>query len=116
MAPRLQPPPERGEVVDLTVEGDPDRPVLVAHGLTAARQVQDGEAALAERERPLGVIALVVGGALGERGPGGRAGHGFAARARGRRCARADPRVPRCRTWLPRAHPGRPGSDPRRTA
>ena len=56
----LEPLPQLPEVVDLAVERDPDRPVLVAHRLVAAGQIQDGEPALAQRHGPVDVVALVV--------------------------------------------------------
>ena len=48
---RLELGPQRGVVVDLAVEDDPDRPVLVGHRLVAGgREVDDRQAAMAERD------------------------------------------------------------------
>ena len=48
------------EVVDLAVEGHPDRPVFVAHRLSATGHVQDGEPSLTQRYRPVDVVPFVV--------------------------------------------------------
>lgn len=56
---------ERAEVVDLAVEGDPDGPVLVGHGLVpGGRQVEDGEPPVREADGAVDVHARVVGAAV----------------------------------------------------
>ena len=52
---------EKPVVVDLPVEDDPDRAILVGHGLPPAGQVDDGETGHAETHAGLDVRARVVG-------------------------------------------------------
>src|SRR6185503_2116764 len=55
---RLQLDAELLEVVKLAVVNDDDRPVLVGHRLVAEwRKIDDREAAMAEPDRPVGVLA-----------------------------------------------------------
>src|SRR5262249_57454508 len=50
------------EVVDLAVEDDPDRPVLVAHGLVAGRRaVDDAEPPMGKPDAWRGPEAAIVG-------------------------------------------------------
>jgi len=55
-------------VVDLAVEGDPDRPVLRRHRLRAGREVDDREPPMPEADRALVVQTFSVGTAVGEDG------------------------------------------------
>ncbi|MFO0636680.1 MAG: hypothetical protein U0168_27930 [Nannocystaceae bacterium] len=48
-------------VVDLAVEGDPQRTVGAGHGLRAGRQIDDREAAMAEAEASAQLDAAAVG-------------------------------------------------------
>ncbi len=98
VAARLQPRPQRGVVVDLAVEDDPDRAVLVRHRLVAARHVDDGQPAVGEphRRRP--------GTGPRRRDRGGAARPACdAGGALPRRLAGPASRFPRCRTWLDRS-------------
>src|SRR6185369_9671570 len=61
VAPRLQAGPEGRVVVDLAVEHDPDRAVLVGHGLVPAGHVHDGQPPVAQRHRAVHEQALPVG-------------------------------------------------------
>ena len=54
------------EVVDLAVEDDADRAVLVRHRLRAERYVLDAEAAGSELDEGRGVMSLTVGTAVDE--------------------------------------------------
>ncbi len=56
----FQPPPQRGEVVDLAVEDRPDRAVLVGERLMAAGQVDDRQPAKPQRGVVVAVVARVV--------------------------------------------------------
>jgi len=56
--------PQRLVVVDLPVEDQGQRPVLVVDRLLPAREVDDAQPAHAERDARLDVIALVVGPAM----------------------------------------------------
>ena len=61
VAVRLELAPQLDEVVDLAVEGDPDRPVLVAERLVSrSREVLDREAARAEHEIAGGRVRLAT--------------------------------------------------------
>ena len=51
-------------VVDLAVEDDPDRAVLVRDRLVAAVEIDDAEAAHAERDAVADVHTLIVGAAM----------------------------------------------------
>ena len=53
-------------VVDLAVEDDPDRAVLVGHRLLAAGAVDDGQAPVAERHPRRVKVAAAVGAAMVE--------------------------------------------------
>jgi hypothetical protein len=53
-------------VVDLAVEDGPDGAVLVGEGLVAGGEVDNGEAAMAEKRRRVGMKALVVGTAVAD--------------------------------------------------
>jgi hypothetical protein len=55
-----------GEVVGLSVVGDPDRAVLVGQGLVPGDQVDDAQAAVAQADPLVDVDALVVGAAVGD--------------------------------------------------
>ena len=62
--------PARAEapvVVDLAVEDDPDRAILVRHGLLAAVEVDDAQPAHAEPHAVAEVDALLVGSSMGHR-------------------------------------------------
>ena len=56
-------------VVDLAVVDDPARLVLVGHGLLTARDVDDGEAPVAEPHRSFRPQALAVGPPMTEHIP-----------------------------------------------
>src|SRR5262249_2995921 len=60
VSPRLETGPQIPVVVDLAVEHDPDRAVLVGQRLMTADQVDDAEAAHPEANRAVGVDTLVV--------------------------------------------------------
>ena len=53
-----------GEVVDLAVEDDPDRAVLVAERLIAGREVDDAQPAVAEADAAVEIVAAGVGTAV----------------------------------------------------
>src|SRR5204863_6463341 len=55
-----------GEVEDLAVLDDVERAVLVRDRLVAAREVDDGEPACGEGDRPVEVLAAAVGATVGE--------------------------------------------------
>jgi len=57
-----------GEVVDLPVEHDGDGAILVEHGLVAGRQVDDGQAPVAEPHPAAEVETVGVGPAMGHGG------------------------------------------------
>ena len=60
--------PELHEVVDLAVEHDPYRAVVVPHRLVAGgREVDDAESPVPEPDRPIGVDALAVRPSVRER-------------------------------------------------
>src|SRR5208282_1713026 len=67
VAARAQLAAERLEIVDLAVEHDGDAAVLVVERLRAARDIDDGEPAMAEAQARLEVIAGAVGTAVAER-------------------------------------------------
>jgi hypothetical protein len=52
-------------VVDLSVESDPDGFVFIRNRLVAAREVNDAEAAIAERDFALEIKSLIVRPAMG---------------------------------------------------
>ena len=52
---------EFGEIIDFTVEDNPDGFLLVGHGLVTALKVDDGEPSKAEPDWPSYVIAFVIG-------------------------------------------------------
>ena len=52
------------EVVDLTVENDPDRTIFIKNGLMAAAQIDDAEAAHAESHTIFDVDALIIRSAM----------------------------------------------------
>jgi len=56
-------------VVELSIEDDPDPPILVGHGLGAALEVDNAEAPVAERHRsaPEEAVSASVGAAVGVR-------------------------------------------------
>jgi len=54
------------EIVDLAVEGDRDRVVLVEQGLLAAGDVDDGEPAMAEADAGREMEAAAVRAAMGD--------------------------------------------------
>ena len=54
------------EVVNFAVEHDDEAAVLVEHRLAAALQVDDGQAAVAERDAVVDKIALAVRAAVGD--------------------------------------------------
>ena len=61
-------PAQLAEVVDLAVEDEPERAVLVRDRLVSRlAEVDDREPAVAERDRPVDVTALGVGPPVGER-------------------------------------------------
>ena len=61
--------PQRLEVVDLAVEDDPDRAVLVRHRLPAGRtQVNDAEPSVRQADGPIAVDAGVIRPAMGQHG------------------------------------------------
>ena len=62
----LQPPPQRGEVVDLAVEDRPDGAVLVGERLMAAGQVDDRQPAEPQRGMVVAIVARVVRAAMDE--------------------------------------------------
>ena len=64
---RLQLGADVGEVVDLAVEDDLDRPVLVAERLIAGREVDDAQPAVAEADPRVDEIAGGVRAAMRER-------------------------------------------------
>ena len=55
-----------GEVVDLAVEDDPDRAVLVVNRLMAGRQIDDAQPPHPERHAFFHPHALVVGAAMAD--------------------------------------------------
>src|SRR6266436_4292829 len=63
---RLQPGSERGVVIDLPVVGNPHPAVLVRHRLLPARDVHDGQAAVAEAYGPIDPQSLAIGPAVTE--------------------------------------------------
>ena len=67
VAARLELDAQLPEVVDLAVEGDDDvgRPRWPSAG-GRRRQVDDRQAAVAEADRAVGVVALAVGAAVGD--------------------------------------------------
>ena len=65
-APRQQP-PKLPVVVDLAVEHDPDRAVLVRHGLLAVLEIDDAQAPHAEADALAEIDALVVRSAMRHR-------------------------------------------------
>ena len=58
--------PQRLEVVDLTVENDPDAIVLIADGLVATGDVNDGKPAHAQPDAAAAILARVVGAAMAD--------------------------------------------------
>ena len=61
--------PEVLEIVDLPVEDDPDRAVLVRHRLVAGgAEIDDAEAPVRKAHRPLAVDPGIVGAAMGQDG------------------------------------------------
>jgi hypothetical protein len=60
----LQLNPQLDEVVDLPVEHNLDRVVLVAHGLRAAVEVDDAQAPMPQRHVAIEVLALAIGSAV----------------------------------------------------
>ena len=57
---------QRLEIIDLAVEDDANRTILVVERLIAAREIDDGEPAVAEPDaRPI-VETVAVGAAMGE--------------------------------------------------
>ncbi len=60
--------PQGGIVVEFAVVGDPDRIVLVGHGLGAAVHVDDRQATMAQGHVAGDVKAVAVGAAMGDRG------------------------------------------------
>ena len=67
MAVRVELRSHLGEVVDLAVEDDPDRAVLVAERLIAGRQIDDAEPPVAEADAGADVEAVRVGAAMRDR-------------------------------------------------
>src|SRR6266542_4594825 len=72
VAPALQERSQLAEVVDLPVEDEPDRLVLVRHRLAAADRVDDRQAGHPEPETGLDVEALSIGAAVLEQRQHGR--------------------------------------------
>src|SRR5512132_21072 len=68
MAERHQLLAQLGVVEDLAVEGDPDRPVLVAERLLTALHVDDGEARVGKAASSVAVDAELVGAAVTQGG------------------------------------------------
>ena len=60
----FQPRAQRGMVVDLAVEDDPDRAILVGHRLMPATHVHDGQAPMSEPHGAVDEQALAVGAAV----------------------------------------------------
>src|SRR5262249_38046751 len=60
MSGRLELAPQLAEVVDLAVEDDPDRPILVVNRLMPGRQVDDAQTPHAERRLAVDEYAGVV--------------------------------------------------------
>src|SRR5262249_16692527 len=58
-----------GVVVDLAVEGDPDRIVFVGHGLAAPAQIDYGQSSMPKPDRTVYQDTGVVRAAMGERIP-----------------------------------------------
>src|SRR5215471_7229265 len=56
--------PELCMVIDLAVKDDPDRPVLVGHGLVSAHQVNDAQTPKAQSHRTQDDFTVVVGAAM----------------------------------------------------
>src|SRR5260370_518199 len=57
---------ERLEIVDLAIERDGDRVVLVEQGLLAAGNIDDGEPAMAESDAGRQMKAAAVGTTMGD--------------------------------------------------
>jgi hypothetical protein len=53
-------------VVDLAVEDEPERPVLVRHGLPAGVRIDDGKPRVTQDDAPLAAHPMAVGPAMGE--------------------------------------------------
>src|SRR5687768_12369246 len=51
-------------IVDLTVEHDPNGPVLVAHGLMAQREIHDAEPTKSQSDTGLNMGAVIVRSAM----------------------------------------------------
>ena len=91
-APRRAAGPELPVVVDLAVEDDPDRSVLVRHRLLAVLEIDDAQPPHAEADALAEIDALVVGPAMHH-----RAAHGADCRARAQG-GRPSGRFRRCHT------------------
>src|SRR5690349_12937734 len=65
----LELPAEALVVIDLPVENDLDRAVLVADRLIAAGEVDDGQAAMRQADPRFNPITLGVGASMGDRVP-----------------------------------------------
>ena len=59
--------PEFKEVVDFTIENDPNGFFLVRHGLMTACEIDDREPAKTEPERSGNVVPLVIRASMDER-------------------------------------------------
>ena len=59
VSPRFQFGPQRSVIVDFAVEDDPQA-IVVGHRLGAARQIDDGQAAMTERDMVVSKIAGAV--------------------------------------------------------
>jgi len=53
-------------IEELAVIGDPERAILVGHGLVAAGDIDDAEAAVAQRGEGIAVVAGAVGAAMAD--------------------------------------------------
>ncbi len=53
-------------IEDLAVIGDPERAILVGHGLVAAGDIDEAEAAVAQRGEGIAVVAGAVGAAMAD--------------------------------------------------